>query len=111
MIDVTGLALPDVLVALYDRAIVEMRVYEQIARAGTPPMTREFAAHLLEAGPWFDWLNGRRLRVRLAGGAFDERAYDDVNGLGAAREAMERLRPSEPRLARVHVLPQIGRPR
>lgn len=40
-------------------------------------------------GVYFDYLNGRVMKVRIGEGEFDPRLYDRDNGEGAARAAIE----------------------
>lgn len=44
---------------------------------------------------YFDYLNGRVLKVDIGGDEFDERLYDRDNGEGAAQRAIDALRAQE----------------
>jgi hypothetical protein len=55
------------------------------------PMTAAQAAELLKAQTYFDYLQGRVMKVDLGGDSFDERLYDRDNGQGAAWAAVESI--------------------
>ncbi len=57
-------------------------------------MTREQAARALEAHPhgYFDYLNGRVLKVDLSGDDIDPWLYDRDNGDGALEAAIKQVR-------------------
>lgn len=65
---------------------------------GKKNLTVEDARKILEShakdggGAYFDYLQGRVMKVDLGGDSFDPRLYDRDNGQGAARAAIEELR-------------------
>lgn len=57
------------------------------------PMTREEAQALLDGGQtYFDYLNGRVMKIDLSGSDLNPWLYDRDNGLGAAERAISALR-------------------
>lgn len=54
-------------------------------------LSEEKAAELLKQGDYFDYLQGRVMKVRIAGDEFDPRLYDRDNGQGSALRAVEHL--------------------
>lgn len=100
MIDITGMDKADVLAALYNASRPQGMGYLHY----TPtPMTKEEAAELLggkttechtsgyRSPTYFDYLNGRVMKVDLSKDQFDERLYDRDNGNGAASRALEKV--------------------
>ena len=88
-IDISGLDKAEVLMALYDRALVQgLGILD--ARPGGLP--KDEAEALLRSSPHFDYLHGRVMKVSLIGDSFDPGLYDRDNGQGAAARALEHLR-------------------
>ena len=56
------------------------------------PMTREAAEKLLAQTTYFDYLNGRVMKVKLASDELDVWGYDRDNGEGAAELVVSELR-------------------
>ena len=56
------------------------------------PMTIKEAAALLKRATSFDYLQGRVMKVRLAGDSFDPCGYDRDNGKGAAQRAINSIK-------------------
>jgi hypothetical protein len=88
-IDISDLNKADVLAALYDASRpLGMGMLSYDPR----PMTREQAEGLLERNTYFDYLQGRVMKVDLKGDSFDPWLYDRDNGEGAAKKAIDGLR-------------------
>ena len=90
MINIEGLEKAEVLMVLYNRAKTQglgMLHY-------TPdPMTKEVAVTLLEKGTYFDYVQGRVMKVNLKSDIeFEEYLYDRDNGDAAAASAISFLR-------------------
>lgn len=92
MVSIKGLTQAAVLAALWNNsrspgiaAFMQNRQTE---------MTEADAAKLLETQSYFDYLNGRVLKVRLNKGAteFEPALYDRDNGKGAAQSVVDTLR-------------------
>jgi hypothetical protein len=94
-IDITGLDRAEVLAALFNRAQQQGNGFVHLrGAAGTLPMTAEEAqAQITAAGGdlYFDYLNGRVMKVDLTPDSLDEWGYDRDNGQGAAAMALEPL--------------------
>lgn len=57
------------------------------------PMSIDLAREILKSGQtYFDYLQGRVMKVDLSGDEFDSRLYDLDNGEGAAERALKPLR-------------------
>lgn len=54
-------------------------------------MTTEEADNLLKETDYFDYLEGRVMKVKIKEDSFEERLYDRDNGQGAAYEAVKHL--------------------
>lgn len=90
MIDISGLDKKKVPMALYDAAKPQGL---GLLHFSVEPMTEEEAAALLGKDTYFDYVNGRVMKVDLTyDNHFDERLYDRDNGEGAAAKAVERVR-------------------
>jgi hypothetical protein len=91
-IDISKLDKADVLAALYNRAMPQGMGMLHFDPA---PMTREQAQALLDTRGtrYFDYLQGRVMKVSLEGDELDARLYDRDNGEGAAAEAISALLP------------------
>jgi hypothetical protein len=55
------------------------------------PMTVEQARVILERSTYFDYLQGRVMKVDLSSDSFDPRWYDRDNGQGAAQKAIDAM--------------------
>lgn len=55
------------------------------------PMSIEQAEALLAKGAYFDYLQGRVMKVDLSGDELDPRLYDRDNGAGAAQRAIDSI--------------------
>lgn len=91
-IDISGLNKAAVLTALYNAAKPQGWGWIEYSPA---PLTIEQAERLLDGQTYFDYVQGRVLKVNLAGDAFDPWLYDRDNGQGAARRAIDGLKSSE----------------
>lgn len=92
MIDISGLDKAAVLRALYNAS--KQQGLGALDPRGRRAMTLpEARAAIEERGDdlYFDYLNGRVLKVDLGKDAFDPRLYDRDNGDGAARRALGTL--------------------
>jgi hypothetical protein len=88
-ISITGLDKAEVLMALYNRARPQRMGFLHY----TPtPLAKEEAQQLLAGSNYFDYLNGRVMKVSLEGDELDPRLYDRDNGSGAAAEVIAELR-------------------
>ncbi len=86
MIDISGLDKSEVLAALVNAAKAQGR-----GPTNPEPMTKERAAELLKVMNYFDYVEGRVLKVSLKGDMLDPFLYDRDNGKGAARHALAHL--------------------
>lgn len=71
-------------------AVTAIRVF---ATANGEPMTEEEAQELLDRSdnPYFDYLEGRVMKLGFTDHSFEEALYDRDNGNGAARRALGNL--------------------
>ncbi|MFF7966699.1 hypothetical protein ACFZC3_15195 [Streptomyces sp. NPDC007903] len=95
VIDIAGLDKAAVLAALYNASRPLGLGF--LNPASSMPMTTEEAAVVLEkAGdaPYFDYLQGRVMKIRLRGDEVDPHLYDRDNGPGACAAAISALRAS-----------------
>ena len=94
--NISGLSKAAVLRALYDASKQrELGGLGALDPRGRRAMTlSEAQAVVEERGDdlYFDYLNGRVLKVDLKGDRFDPRLYDRDNGTGAAQRAIGALR-------------------
>lgn len=60
--------------------------------SGAGHMNREQAAEHLGRRTWWDYLDGRILKLHLGGNTLDPRAYDRDNGPGLASAVITRIR-------------------
>ncbi len=90
-IDISGHDKESVLMALYDAS--KPQGLGLLAFDATP-MTREQATECLNAGTYFDYLQGRVMKVDLSNDSFSPRFYDRDNGPGAAQRAVDRIAKS-----------------
>ena len=86
-------------IAGLDKALVLAALYNAAKAQGlgflhfTPQdMTRDEAAALLESSKYFDYLNGRVMKVAIDGDELRVGLYDRDNGAGAAERAIAPLR-------------------
>lgn len=85
VVDISGLDKADVLAALYNHS----KSQGMGLLWSTPEdMGHEEAAQLLNQNSYFDYLNGRVMKVNLGGSTLDTWGYDRDNGDGAARRAI-----------------------
>lgn len=86
MIDISELNKAEVLAALYNRARPQGMGFLHY----TPEdMTPDEAQKMLDAGQtYFDYVQGRVMKVNLGGGSFSPSMYDRDNGVGAADSAL-----------------------
>jgi len=92
MISIKGLDKAEVLAALYNRARPQGMGFLQ----WTPQdMSIEEAKETLQYGPYFDYVQGRVMKVDLSKDEFDSSLYDRDNGLGAAEMVIARLREDQ----------------
>jgi hypothetical protein len=85
-INIAGLDKVKVLQALYERAKPQGMGFLHY----TPgPLPEAEAKACLERHPYFDYLNGRVMKVDLGKDTLDPRLYDRDNGDGAAERALQ----------------------
>ena len=91
MVDINGLDRAEVLRSLYDRARPQGLGFLHFT---SEPMTLKEAQGLVEQGNYFDYVNGRVVKVSLPAGAteIDEYLYDRDNGAGAAQKVIDGLK-------------------
>ncbi len=88
-IDISTFDKADVLAALFNYSKTQgLGILHFDARN----MSRETVAEYLKQQTYFDYLQGRIMKVDLGGNSFDPRLYDRDNGKGAALRALESLR-------------------
>jgi hypothetical protein len=88
-LDLSGLDKAVVLAALYDNARAQGMGWLHY----TPnPMSIDEARALLSETTYFDYVNGRVLKVDLSTDRLDTYLYDRDNGPGAAKRVIEGLR-------------------
>ncbi len=92
-ISIKGLNKADVLAALFNRAQPQGMGFMQY---DPKPMAKEIAEKLLLKTTYFDYVQGRVMKVDLSNDAeFDPWLYDRDNGQGAAAEVIEALRKTK----------------
>ena len=90
MIDITGLPKEKVLMALFNGS--KQQGLGTLNKDGKEDITEEQAEQIIkEHGLFFDYLNGRFLKVNLTSDSFDEWCYDRDNGAGAALKAIQNV--------------------
>lgn len=90
MIDIKGLNKAAVLAALYNAS---RPLGMGILHYTPDDMTSEQAEELLKKHQYFDYLQGRVMKVNLeSDDGFEERLYDRDNGQGAAARAVDEIR-------------------
>tara|TARA_Y100000310_G_scaffold339975_1_gene434332 strand:- start:566 stop:850 length:285 start_codon:yes stop_codon:yes gene_type:complete len=86
--DISGLDKAAVLAALCNGGKTQGRGF--LSGGFGQDMTREQAQELLDSGQtYFDYVNGRVMKVDLSTDELDTRLYDRDNGHGAAERAIE----------------------
>lgn len=85
MIDLTKYNKAEVLAALYNHSKSQGM---GILHYTPEPMTKKEAQVLLKRQRYFDYFNGRILKVDLSGDELDPGLYDRDNGQGAAERAI-----------------------
>lgn len=88
-VSIVGLDKVDVLIALYNNSRPQGMGF---LHYDPKPMTRDEAEKLLQRSTYFDYLNGRVMKVNLEGDDFDPWLYDRDNGEGSAQRAINELR-------------------
>lgn len=88
-IDISHLDKADVLVALYNASKQQGMGF--LDTRGRFLLSKEEANELLKAETYFDYLNGRVMKVDLSGNELDPWLYDCDNGQGAAERALENI--------------------
>lgn len=89
-INIEGLDKAEILIALYNNARTQgigkspLRVEES--------MSRETALRLLQSRDYFDYIDGRVLKVDLSGNVLDPWLYDRDNGKEVAERIIAKLR-------------------
>ena len=86
-IDLTGWDKADVLARLYNASRPQGL---GIFRFDPTPMTTKEALELLKSSTYFDYLNGRVMKVDLSGDELNPNCYDRDNYPGAAADALTR---------------------
>ena len=87
-IDISKLKKTDVLIALYHNARPQGMGFLHYNDRG---MRQDEAESLLENQTYFDYLQGRVMKINLSGDELDPRLYDRDNGNGAAQRAIEQI--------------------
>lgn len=93
-IDISNLDKAEVLVALYNNS--QQQGMGFLDTRGRALLTKEQAAELLKHGTYFDYLQGRVMKVELGRDTLNPRLYDRDNGTGAAARAIAPLMASKP---------------
>lgn len=90
MISLKGLDKAEVLAALYNCASsLGLASLSRISK----PMTAEMAQKILDGGvTYFDYLQGRVMKIDLSGNELDPWLFDRDNGVGAAERAISTVR-------------------
>ena len=88
-IDIFKFDKAEVLAALYNSSRQQGMGY--FDPCGREPLTKEEAAEMLERTTYFDYLQGRVMKVDLAGDTLQPYLYDRDNGVGAAARALKEL--------------------
>lgn len=87
-IDIKSVSKAKVLAALYNASRPQGMGF---VHYGPGDMTEEQAAELLSKNTYFDYLQGRVMKVDLSGDTLETRLYDRDNGPGAAERAIKHL--------------------
>ena len=91
-INIEGLDRAEILAALYNKS--QQQGMGFLDQRGAKGMTKEMAAELLKNQDYFDYLQGRVMKISLKEGAKTLRPflYDRDNGQGAAARVIAKLR-------------------
>jgi hypothetical protein len=89
MINIKGLNKAEILAALWNNS--KMQGMSFMGSNGSNHMTKEQAEEHLKEYTYFDYLNGRVMKVDLSGDELNPRLYDRDNGEGAALKAIENI--------------------
>lgn len=90
MIDIKGLDKAEVLKELYNNSIHQGLGFLNF---NSKDMTLEEAKEILKQRTYFDYLNGRVMKVDLSSDdEFEEWLYDRDNGIGSAKRVIDELR-------------------
>lgn len=85
MIDISKMNKAEVLAKLYNAS---KPLGRGIIHYDPAPMTTEQAQKLLNQDTYFDYLQGRVMKIDLSGDMLDPRLYDRDNGQGAASHVL-----------------------
>jgi hypothetical protein len=89
MIDVSDISAAELLAALYNNSRAQGLGFLHY----TPePMTTAEAEKLIKARSYFDYIQGRVMKVEINGKTLDPWLYDRDNGEGAAQRVVDELR-------------------
>jgi hypothetical protein len=89
MINIEGLNKAEILAALWNKSKTQGISF--LANNGSNYMTKEQAEEHLKEDTYFDYLNGRVMKVDLSGNEFNPALYDRDNGQGSALKAIESI--------------------
>ncbi len=92
-IDISGMDKAEVLAALYNGSRQQGMGF--LHSRGTSEMTVEQAREELKRDSYFDYLNGRVMKIGLDSDDLETRLYDRDNGVGAAERIIEKLRAKQ----------------
>lgn len=87
-IDISKYDKAEVLIALYNHAKPQSMGF---LHYNPRPMSKTEAAALLDKQTYFDYEQGRVMKVDLSGDTFSPRLYDRDNGAGAAQSAINTI--------------------
>lgn len=91
-VNIKGISKAKVLVALYNGSVARGMGNLQ---ATSEPLTLDKAEKLLRSGSYFDYLQGRVMKVDLEGNMLDTVLYDRDLGRGHGEEVIAKLRTRE----------------
>lgn len=89
-IDIKGLNKVDLVLALH-RASRPLGIGHIVAM-GSPPLDHARVEGHLAQGTYFDYLDGRVMKVEVGGDMLDPRMYDRDNGAGSAAKVVAGVR-------------------
>lgn len=92
MVDIRGLDKVKVLMALWKASKCQGLSFMGYAPLTEGQAMAEIINRTHNGRCWFDYLNGKVLKVDLGGVEFDERYFDEDNGEGAAQRAVDSIR-------------------
>jgi hypothetical protein len=87
-INISGASKPAILAALYNASRAQGMGFLSFK---AEPMTEAQAAKLLKKSTYFDYLQGRVMKIELGGDKLGTLGYDRDNGEGAAHRAIQHL--------------------